>query len=866
LRWIQLIVLVAGILACTGSSNSGAGGEEAAPGSGAPAESRGGGASTGGWQGEGAVPAAEAAPAIAPRPPVPWSSPQAPAHPQVLFDAARLAALRTARTTPPYALIHNFASAWLDWQANRSDRGAGADGRYTSVGGYAVLAVIEQKRIDTALSYLTALCTSTWATDHDLAEASQLMSASIAYDVLFHEPGFSSIEATCKSKIVTAARNFLSGVRGGQWWWNDYMNNHNWHDVAALGVAGLALRGDATYGAEAAAWRAATDSNFAAVSRAQAYISDGSWHEGVGYGQFGLVGQMLYWMGAERAGSIPSDDTPFVRNWSRYLLGIQQPNHPRTYALTTGDWVWPRPTDVAVFKWIARRFADPISQEAGARWDLEGRPAGSYTWLSRFDWATAYAIEMVAFDPSVPALGRAVPLPLDSYNDDQGSFVMRSSWGASTSGSDAQGLVVTLKNGFHGGKGNAQRISSCQNSPGSLLNIGHDHEDDFGLYVYGKGGWLLPEAAGYNCCGTGTSSDPNAYQNTVWHNSVTFDGIGQLGDNKVSTNSDGIMCGSPPAWFTQRKPSLPVHVSTTHYAIGQADGSQLYPSSVGLARALRLVLFDRETSMIALTDELVFAPGISRAVEQHFHAMRGSTSAVSAPWIYLDNSVSSADAAGRTVNVSDTVLGIKVLAPPQPVMSIGIQQSNQYMEWLSTNGAYAHAVVSTGTKVTSARFLEMLWPTTASAWASRPNATALDPQRPHRGFSVPLATGAESIIFNPTGGATTAGGLRIDGTATNDLGLVRTEGTRIARLLLMALGGGQLWDQNGARMLVDLGANRGALEVAFDGAGNVDLSGTAGVSGARFYAASAPVNVTRDGAPVPWTRDAVTGLVAVGGN
>ena len=122
------------------------------------------------------------------------------------------------------------------------------------------------------------------------------------------------------------------------------------------------------------------------------------------------------------------------------------------------------------------------------------------------------------------------------------------------------------------------------------------------------------------------------------------------------------------------------------------------------------------------------------------------------------------------------------------------------------------------------------------------------------------------VAISETGSFTTAGGLRIDGTATNDVGLVRTDGTRTTRLLLMALGGGRLSDQNGARTLVDLGAKRGVLEVAFDGVGNVDLSGTASVPGVRFHAASAPVSVTRNGASVPWTRDATTGLVTVGGS
>jgi len=857
-----VVVLLAGLLACKGTGNTDSPG-------GTPAGAEGGASSNGvpANGGSTSAPGGGSSPGapLTPHAPVPWSSVEAPAHPQVLFNAARLDELRKLRTTPAYALIHNFASAWLDWQGNRSDHGLGAEGWYIDVGGYAVLAEIEQKHVDTALSYLTAFCNSTWSSDHDLMEAHQLISASVAYDVLFHEPGLSPIAATCRSKIVTAARNLFNGVKGGQWWWNDYVNNHNWHDVAALGVAGLVLRGDATYDAEAAAWRAATDADFATVAKVQAYISDGSWHEGIGYGEFGISSQMYYWMGAERAGSTPSDDTPFVRNWSRYLLGLQQPNHPRTYALTTGDWVHPGVIEVSIFKWIARRFADPVAQEAGARWDLEGRPVGSYTWLSRLDWAMAYALELIAYDPSVPALGSAVPLPVDSYHDDQGSFVMRSGWGASTSGSNSLGLVVTLKNGFHGGKGNAQRMSSCTLAPGSNLDIAHDHEDDFGLYVYGNGGWLLPEATGYNCCGTGTSSDPDAYTDTVWHNSVTFDGIGQLGDDKLSTHSNDIQCGTPPGWFAQRKPSLPVHASTTHFAIGQADGLHLYPSSIGLTRALRTVLFDRETPLIALTDELAFAAGTSHAVEQHFHAMKGATSMVSAPWLYLDNSTNPADDPDRTVNASSTVLGLQVIAPAQAALSMQVQQSNDYREWMSPSGAYAHAVVSTGAKVPGARLLEMLWPTTTAAWASRPTAGALDPQHPQNGFSVPLGAGAESILLNSTGSATAAGRLRIDGTLTSDLGLVRTDGTRITRLLLMALGGGRLSDQEGARTLLDLGTSGGVLEAAFDGAGNVDLSGTASVSGVRFYAASAPVSVTSNGAGVRWTRDATTGLVTVSG-
>src|SRR3954469_2492194 len=127
-RWIQGIVLMTAILVYAGSCNS----SSTTP---APVSSQGDDASDAVPQGGGSTWSADGA-ILAPHAPVPWSSVQAPAHPQVLFDAARLNALRAARTTPAYALIHNFASAWLDWQANRPDRGLGADGWYSSVGGY----------------------------------------------------------------------------------------------------------------------------------------------------------------------------------------------------------------------------------------------------------------------------------------------------------------------------------------------------------------------------------------------------------------------------------------------------------------------------------------------------------------------------------------------------------------------------------------------------------------------------------------------------------------------------------------------------------------------------------------------------------
>lgn len=792
---------------------------------------------------------------------VAWSLPMAPAHPQILFGQATLERLRAARTSSAYANLHSFASAFLDWNANRGDNGGGPGSSFSSVGGYATLAEIEQKHVDSAIRYMTAFCNTTWSNDADLSVATQLISASLAYDVLFHEPGFAPIEATCKAKIVQAARSLYSSSTGGMWWNNDYLNNHNWHNNAALGVAGLLLRGDPTYDLEAAKWRAQTDADFAVVSAAERLISDGSWHEGVVYGTFGLQSQMYYWIGAERAGNLPGDDNAFVRNWGHYILQVQQPNHPRLNAITSGDWVWSRPGIISTLRYVARRFSDPYAQEAAARWDLEGRSPTSYTYLGRYEFANDYAMEYAVFDPSVPTLsGQLASVPLDTYNDDQGSFVMRSSWKAGTSGDAANTVVLTLKNGYMGGKGNALALQDCATSPIGMLNVGHDHLDDFSLYLYGNGGWLLPEATGYNCCGTGTGSDPDAYQDTVWHNSVTFDGQGQLGDNKVSTNTDGVVCGGGHPWFYQRRASMPIHAGSAHFAVAQADGTFLYPASLGLSHALRTVVLDRETTAIGLADDYAFQDGTARVVQQHFHSMKGSTSTVSGAWVYLDNSTSG----GATVPVSNTVLGIHVAAPANASKSVSIQSSNAYQEWMSPDGAYGHAVVATAAPVNSARFLELLWPSSTAAWGTRPTVTALDAQVPEKGISFPVAGGTEAFVFNTTGGATQAGSFQIEGARTSDLAAVRTDAAgKPLRVMIEAMAGGRIQDQGGARTLLDLSGQTGLLEVAFDGLGGAELSGSAGVHGVRFFSPSAPTAVTHAGVDVAFTWDEDSGLVTV---
>jgi hypothetical protein len=212
----------------------------------------------------------------------------------------------------------------------------------------------------------------------------------------------------------------------------------------------------------------------------------------------------------------------------RYILYAQLPNQPRVHVMTHGDWNWSRPGLVAVLRWAARRISDSYAEEAARRWSLANR-------LTRQEFVLDYVLEYIAYQvPRVPGFDPRTA-PLDIYHEDQESVVLRSSWDCGLQSPHSDGIVVGFKAGVFGGRNNYERMRTCD-PPGGILNYGHDHEDDLGLWISGKGGWKLPEAVAYSCCldrRPGMCCDkPGEYHSTSWHNTFLFDGVGQLGDGK----------------------------------------------------------------------------------------------------------------------------------------------------------------------------------------------------------------------------------------------------------------------------------------------------------------------------------------------
>jgi len=432
----------------------------------------------------------------------------------------------------------------------------------------------------------------------------------------------------------------------------------------------------------------------------------------------------------------------------------------------------------------------------------------------RVEFGMPYALEYAAYDPNVPSLNLA-QVPLDVYNEDQQSVILRSGWSYGKTSPSSDPILVGFKAGVFGGRGNYERMRDC-NYPGGSLNYSHDHEDDLGLWIYGKGVWLLPEAVAYNCCDRTTSE----YHSTSWHNTFLFDNQGQLGDNKTVAREEAKSCGSSsPGWFYEREASMPLHASTDHYAFVRGEGMRLYPSALNVTTLTRTIGLSRENGgFVSLRDRVVL--GTARKIEQIFHSMTPApaTNNDNSPWLKL-------------TNLNGSVLGVRVLYPRPYAANIATQVSNNWRENMDDDGHYGYVKVSPTAPRTSTTFLEVLWPTKTEEWGNRPNVQPLTTTEPWRGFSVPLGNSTESWIYNSSGTSASGGDLTIQASSAYDIGIRRrTSGGTLERMVVRGAEGGKLLDQNGARMLLALGANRGVFEVAF----TETLTGTrADLSGSR---------------------------------
>lgn len=663
------------------------------------------------------------------------------------------------------------------------------------------------------------LTATSWPTldlagDYDLSLAHSVAGVAIAYDILYGQLSDAERAQVVASLSAGAARLYAYGSGGG-WWEREYLQNHNWINHAAVGLAGLALQGEID-DATAATWIEYARQNAATVKAVTDPIVDGTWHEGPGYLGYGYTFQLPFAWALARAGGQDLTDLAMLRGDASLRAHGQIAEKPWQKVLTYADFYdFDVGEGLMQLRFAASRYRDGVAQAVA---DLQVAGSSRYTYAVE---CLDQIFEFLFYDPSVPAADLST-LPLDWAGSDLNAVIFRSGWGKGAT-------LFAMKSGPMGGRSAWERIRA--GDPDVLsLNIGHDHADDNGFYLNGGGSWLAPEALGYYI-GHPESPGPQANR-TIFHNALTIDGQGQAGEGVRATDT-----GPALPWYAARTGSIPFHASSANHAYAVADGANLYPQSLGLQKWDRHALFlDRR--WVVLRDVV----RASAAHDFHWivHFMNGA--AQEGSWI-------------RGTADGGQSLGVAVISPPSWNLTLS-QQAPIHVDHLNPAGSVWAAEVAPTAAAPAVTFLTALVPAATASWASRPGVAPLDAGSPDAGVVVTAGARVASAIFSDDpSGTRAAGGLEVSGLA----GVVETDAATPARALLvqatsLTRGGALVLSQDGTAAMLEA-----------DGLGDAQLRLTGDMLGAAKILAPNATSVTWYGQDVAFTRSGDYVLVNAGG-
>jgi hypothetical protein len=673
------------------------------------------------------------------------ASPAFAAHPHLLFTAADVPALQQAATTTHAAIAQPFLSG-VQGMLGASPPGPSTYGDPREAPDMllplAMAAVLQPDaaHLTTATSHLdTIVGWSDWQYGQgiDLAQSHFVMSVALAYDWLY--PSLSSSErSTIAARLTSECDALNNAITGGIWWATEYTQNHNWANTSALGVCALALEGDVP-AAKTSAWLATTTNDLTMVTSILNTIGDGSWHEGPGYLAAGLARLLPFLEMLRQVKGQDLTDLGLLRSLGKYRTANLIPSAPRTYLIDSGDtFGWSGEVELVWSAYAARRFHDPIAQAFAQSWINAGALNSFVPDISPEVFA------FLLYDPTVTAVDLR-DMPLDQRFDDQQATVFRSDRTTTP-------LLVALKTGPYTGEASFKRLIGQATGPTGNLNIGHDHADDNGFYLYANGQPLVPEASGYNA---GVNNGHPPAQQSRYHNTLLIDGAGQLGEARTTDWYQGY------AWANQRSGGIQKGGSTTDYAFVSGDGAHLYDPSTGLTR------FDRQVLMVnrsyAVVRDAIDASS-SHTFTQAWHFLDGASS--SNGWI-------------EGVAKNGAEVGVRVVEPA----GYGFATSNltpDNVQHLDPDGVIVEADVSTA-PTQSARMLSVFWPTTHAAWGSKPTIDPIS-ATPGAGFVLTSGSHVDKVLLHDDANAhTTEGDLEVAGLG----GAVSLEGGVLQHALLL---------------------------------------------------------------------------------
>jgi hypothetical protein len=753
-------------------------------------------------------------------------------HPSIYFSANDLPRLRSP-TTQTERELHAALAAGAGYAA-QFETGMGMG---HAVATFAVdCAVLDDDTICTRAKrwLLDSVAMSAWeGTGNDPVDFLQtgyVGGVAVAYDILsstnIRAAGrlSSAEQATVRSRLASEAARLFDQTASGThpaWWANDILQNHNWENVAALGLAALALHGELSPDPTCTWLKAAID-DFERVDNLLRRITDGTWHEGYSYDGSSVAAWLRFvaaFSRAKQSGATSCSvvqtardfaDVPWLRAYPHMRATASLPGQMHQSILMFGDFFgWAHPEQLFTLRFAARYFRDGEAQWLA---DEMARAKARTTW--GYGQLTT-ALELLLFDGSVapvPPTARSLAL------GDLAAQIERSGYGADAT-------VMAVKAGAYGGLANWEFV----HTPGAgvpPINFGHDHNDDLSFWLYGNGQWLAPEGVGYSTHGYCTAGQPYVW-NTSFHNTLTVDGVGQIGDD------DPCHTTSAPSMPATRAGRIFARTSTETTAYVGMDGLALYPGSLGLDTVSRQVLFvDR--SCVAVRD--VLSASQPHRYEWHTHA--------------LDRIVRDGDSL-RAEAKRDQALAVTFVAPEAAAWSFAVESqriphSGHQPDYIDDDQELVHARVWNTNAAREGRFLAVMCPTTTSGWTSRRAVEPIGDVALARGFTLADATGdgTSRVLFgdSPTSLVTDGGSFAVVGV----VGAIRRRGGATTYILVR---GTELRD---GETVLTADVATGGVEARVEGA-TVAVSSD-GVGGVRVLAPDATA-ATWNGQPVGFDRD-----------
>ena len=389
----------------------------------------------------------------------------------------------------------------------------------------------------------------------DLAAGHLLLGIALLVDWLGEE-----MDARTRTLLLDTLKHRGAQMAVGSetvYWSKTLLQNHLWVNMTGLLAAGLALQ---RYDPAAAHPLIVT-----AAQRMQPCFpvlpEDGSDQEGPGYWTYGAEYLLKYQQLASEQLGIKLD-SPWFQKTAEYFIAMTLPLDsvvPHKSVFNTADC-----TSEAYYgpEYLLRRLAamnkDSAAQEMADKVEALGAVLSPADWLN-FIW----------YDPSVPAHGLAA-LPTLQHFPDLDLLVARSD-------RSGQESAIVMRAGPPLGK----RVQAMH----IPYDIGtaHTHPDINHITLFADGDYLLLDN-GYT-----------AVKDTHQHNTLVVNGKQQVGGGAQWTKWPSYPVPDP-------QPSLKAVTPQTAFDYWVGEGAAAYPSSVGLTRFDRHVLFAKPNILLVVDD------------------------------------------------------------------------------------------------------------------------------------------------------------------------------------------------------------------------------------------------------------------------